>query len=151
MSGTTTNGWPYVTPDDHPKEYPAASQALAQMIDSSEGLTDQIISAFGPGWSVPTGQLRVIGRAHGSATLVGIMNRQSGTDTVMLPAGTIPAALRPKYSLEIPMYAIGGANAAVPVAAAVIATDGSVGLARHAGVTTDPTTWFQLACTWTTT
>ena len=34
MSGTTANGWPYVTPDDHPKEFPAASQALAQKLDT---------------------------------------------------------------------------------------------------------------------
>jgi hypothetical protein len=33
MGGTTTGGIPYVTPDDHPKEYPAASQALAAKID----------------------------------------------------------------------------------------------------------------------
>ena len=34
MSGTTAGGWPYVTPDDHPKEYPAASQQLAEKIDA---------------------------------------------------------------------------------------------------------------------
>jgi hypothetical protein len=34
MGGTTTHGWPYVTPDDHPFEYPAASQALANKLES---------------------------------------------------------------------------------------------------------------------
>lgn len=34
MSGTTAGGWPYVTPDDHPKEFPAHSQALAQKLDA---------------------------------------------------------------------------------------------------------------------
>lgn len=37
MSGTTANGWPYVTPDDHPKEFSAASQALAQKLENDLG------------------------------------------------------------------------------------------------------------------
>ena len=35
MGGTTTHGYPYVSPTDHPKEYPAASQALANAIDAA--------------------------------------------------------------------------------------------------------------------
>jgi hypothetical protein len=34
MGGTTISGWPYITPDDHPKEFPAHSQALANMLES---------------------------------------------------------------------------------------------------------------------
>jgi hypothetical protein len=37
MGGLTANSWPYVTPDDHPKEYPAASQALANKLESLVG------------------------------------------------------------------------------------------------------------------
>lgn len=37
MSGTTSGGWPYVTPDDHPKEYPSASQGLANKLESVLG------------------------------------------------------------------------------------------------------------------
>lgn len=33
--GLTPNGWPYVTPDDHPKEYPAVSQQLAEKLETA--------------------------------------------------------------------------------------------------------------------
>lgn len=42
MSGTTTHGWPYVTPDDHPLQFPAASQVLAEKL---EGAVPQILFA----------------------------------------------------------------------------------------------------------
>jgi hypothetical protein len=35
MSGSTVHGFPYVTPDDHPKEFPASSQALANKLESA--------------------------------------------------------------------------------------------------------------------
>lgn len=34
---TTANGWPYVEPADHPLEYPAVSQQLANMLDAASG------------------------------------------------------------------------------------------------------------------
>lgn len=34
MSGSTAGGIPYVTPDDHPKEYPTASQQLAELLSA---------------------------------------------------------------------------------------------------------------------
>jgi hypothetical protein len=34
MTGATTNGWPYVTPTDNPKNYPATSQALANKLEA---------------------------------------------------------------------------------------------------------------------
>jgi hypothetical protein len=37
MGGTTANGWPYVTPTDKPKEFPAASQALANKLQARLG------------------------------------------------------------------------------------------------------------------
>jgi hypothetical protein len=30
----TANGWPYVTPTDHPKDFPASSQALATKLEA---------------------------------------------------------------------------------------------------------------------
>lgn len=34
---TTANGWPYVVPADHPLEYPALSQQLANLLESRLG------------------------------------------------------------------------------------------------------------------
>ena len=34
MGGTTAHGYPYVSPTDHPKEWPAASQALANVLEA---------------------------------------------------------------------------------------------------------------------
>lgn len=34
MPGSTAHGWPYVTPDDHPVEFPAHSQALATKLEA---------------------------------------------------------------------------------------------------------------------
>lgn len=56
MSGTTTHGWPYVTPDDHPKEYPAASQQLAEKLEAQPRVQAGFIN---------TGQLVNPGAAHG--------------------------------------------------------------------------------------
>lgn len=55
MSGTTAHGWPYVTPDDHPVEFPAASQALANKLESTPRvqsgffLNDQTLVTAGTG------------------------------------------------------------------------------------------------------
>lgn len=37
---TTPNGWPYVLPADHPLEFPALSQALADKLDHDLGAAD---------------------------------------------------------------------------------------------------------------
>lgn len=39
MPATTANGWPYVLPDDRPVEFPAHSQALAEMLDAGSRWT----------------------------------------------------------------------------------------------------------------
>lgn len=39
MTGTTASGWPYVEPDDHPKEWPAHSQALANKLEAADAWT----------------------------------------------------------------------------------------------------------------
>jgi hypothetical protein len=53
MGGTTADGWPYVTPDDHPKEFPAHSQGLANGLQYL-GDTVQAIPAIAGGQvSVP--------------------------------------------------------------------------------------------------
>lgn len=61
MSGTTAGGWPYVTPDDHPKEYPAASQQLAEKIDARlvalpAAVATGTVSTAGVGVTFPAGR-----------------------------------------------------------------------------------------------
>lgn len=55
MSGTTTDGWPYVTPDDHPKEYPAASQQLAEKLSTAQsgGFVNGLVTNGSGAVSVP--------------------------------------------------------------------------------------------------
>lgn len=67
--GVTPSGWPYVTPDDHPKEYPAHSQQLAEKLEATAvvcGESTVTGDAFGVA-SVPI----PAGYALASATSVG--------------------------------------------------------------------------------
>ena len=40
MSGATAGGWPYVTPEDHPLEFPTLSQQLATKLQAE--ITDKV-------------------------------------------------------------------------------------------------------------
>lgn len=61
MSGTTEHGWPYVTPEDHPLEFPTHSQALANKLDARfAGLPHAVatgtVTTAGAGVSFPAGR-----------------------------------------------------------------------------------------------
>lgn len=74
MSGTTPKGWPYVTPDDHPKEYPSLSQTLAEKLDTFDAReatnaarVAAATSTYAPVWDQDNGA----GLAIGNGTLAG--------------------------------------------------------------------------------
>jgi hypothetical protein len=72
MSGTTGQGWPFVTPDDHPKEYPTLSQALAEKLEADViRAAAQARAAFTPVWSQDGGTVLSVG----NGTLVGAVQR----------------------------------------------------------------------------
>lgn len=82
MSGTTANGWPYVTPDDHPKEFPAASQALAQKLDTfyKSGRADW----QGTGWQAVTFPAPFTAAPRVLVTLIAPNDSQKPTGTLLL-------------------------------------------------------------------
>lgn len=89
MSGTTTSGWPYVTPDDHPVEYPAASQALANLLEARSRI---VVAAKGADQTgIASG-----GSAGFSATLTGLTVGQEVlvaiTAVSAATSATVPAA-----------------------------------------------------------
>jgi len=72
MGGTTTNGWPYVTPDDHPFEFPAASQTLANKLDAQVPLV-KLRTVTGPYTTDTNGFFTVPATTFGLTTLTGAM------------------------------------------------------------------------------
>ena len=62
MSGVTTNGWPYVTPDDHPLEFPAHSQALANKLEALGGWQAYTPTAAGATFSAVVARYARIGK-----------------------------------------------------------------------------------------
>jgi hypothetical protein len=86
MTGTTASGYPYVTPTDHPKEYPATSQALAKALEilpySYAGIATGIASiaaaasldvniTWPAGWFYATSPV-VVGNANNGRLLVSV-------------------------------------------------------------------------------
>ena len=59
MSGATAGGWPYVTPDDHPLEYPAWSQQFAEIAEAKVG-TAWALALGGASFSLPNGVTTVV-------------------------------------------------------------------------------------------
>ena len=52
--GLTPGGWPYATPDDHPLQYPAVSQQLAEKLEAVPvacGGKVQITATLAGGWA----------------------------------------------------------------------------------------------------
>jgi len=49
MSPVTTHGWTYVVATDHPKEYPVASQQLANKLEATPRVLSGFVSLSGAG------------------------------------------------------------------------------------------------------
>jgi len=104
MGGTTTNGYPYVTPDDHPQVYPAASQQLAETIETKLGRGIQkgtITPAsgwidFGQSWAglwcTRVGDVVTIDCLFGNTAEV--------TVSTAIIIGTLPAGFYPGHTVE---------------------------------------------------
>jgi len=104
MPSNTANGWPYVTPDDHPKEYPSTSQALAQLLEARPaarvitstvptfgafGATNTLLAVVVANGAIPAGRLvRVTITGYGAVAsaaanaLYRLLNGGGGTLTL---------------------------------------------------------------------
>ena len=102
MSGATAGGWPYVTPDDHPLEYPAFSQQFALF---AEAQAAAVLGTLTPasGWvdyGTSAGGMHVT-RQGKLVTINALMKRTSDLALVVntgVDVATVPAGLRPAAS-----------------------------------------------------
>lgn len=118
MGGTTAAGIPYVTPDDHPKEYPAVSQQLAETL--SQGLLPiGAVIAYG-GTAAPQGWHLCDGTPHGSpdlADLIGPNTPDLRGRFVLAASSARPAASEggaetvPLTTAQMPSHSHGGVTA----------------------------------------
>jgi hypothetical protein len=68
MAGTSAGGWPYVTPDDHPKDFPTHSQALANKLDGlPASVASGTVTTAGVGVTFPVGRFTVAPHVVGTA------------------------------------------------------------------------------------
>lgn len=125
MSGVTAGGWPYVTPEDHPLEFPALSQQLANKLESS-GAT-AALGALTPsaGWADFGGiYAGLFVTKNGRQVIVDAMLKPT-SDIAMTAGGTynvatVPAAYWPARSVYAPAaYRLSGT---VPVAGVIQVT-----------------------------
>lgn len=89
MGGTTTGGFPYVTPDDHPLQFPAHSQALANKLQAdSTASTSGVLTVAGT-WTLLAGSQVV--RRNGWIAAYGQASKPttpaSGDQLAWMPAG----------------------------------------------------------------
>ena len=99
MPGTTADGWPYILPADHPLEYPAQSQALANLLDS-RGLAGELTTWTPRAPWVASGQLLVtrIGPLVLVDGTVVPTTQQALTAGANVIIGDVPPDLRPQQS-----------------------------------------------------
>ena len=99
MGGITTSGYPYVTPDDHPQVYPAASQQLAESIQT--GLADLVQFPSFPGfgdWQIV--EAHTAHRAGWVFIALAIVKNTGSAPAAGEQIATIPAGHRPHTSLS---------------------------------------------------
>ena len=90
MTGTTPNGWPYVTPDDHPLEFPAHSQALAQKLEAVVAIRSATVS-LATNWA---GSITL--KRYGTLIVATVNSvRKVVTPTANELIGSIPTGFRP--------------------------------------------------------
>lgn len=146
MSGTTTSGWPYVTPDDHPYQYPAASQALANKLEVLDKTTTTNLSTANNFSAQAVIQVTYNGSA---AHLSGVVSRASGSSTIFLAAGTIPAAARPAVSMRGVCQSDNGGGTKGAMFGLTVNPDGSASVAWLTNdVAWTTGTWILLGLTW---
>lgn len=89
---TTPNGYPYVAPADHPLEFPASSQQLANVLDTRVGpaTTTGALVVYG-GWTLVSSQVE---RRNGWVAVRGVLSKSTapaaGEQIAWLPTGYNP-------------------------------------------------------------
>ena len=92
MGGVSASGWPYVTPDDHPIDFPAHSLALSNLLESRVRLRGHAVQKVAGQHDIPIGTpvgfaATISGIAIGTPVL-GIITHIGGLDTGTVPSET---------------------------------------------------------------
>jgi hypothetical protein len=148
MSGTTAGGWPYVTPDDHPVEFPAHSQALANKLEA--GGTVATVPLTAP-WTNYLGPLKAT-RYGSLVTVEGFVRHTAGFAVVastLYTVGTLPTGFRPVDEVNAAgMVSYNGTNTGFVLTRVNVYTNGAVSwMALTAGTVTANGGWFTPAVT----
>jgi len=94
---TTASGWPFVQPADHPVEFPASSQTLANLLESRVQSAAVAWTTVAP-WQVFSGSALQITQIGKLVTLTGLVSPTSSQTLAAGAAvniGSIPTAQRP--------------------------------------------------------
>lgn len=135
---TTADGWPYVLPSDKPVEFPAHSQALANLLESRWDTyeTSGVVTLTSP-WAVGSGGQAIVTRSGGVVTLELLL---TVTSNVTLSAswnavGTVPSGFRPLTSRWIPAQINTGSAYTSAPGFVELTTAGALGARHIAGAT----------------
>jgi len=116
---TTADGWPYVVPADHPVEYPAVSQTLADLLEARWDTWQTEGQAVpGTGWADFSGGGLGLMCTKAAGLVVAELSLKA-TSALTLTAGwtaaaTLPVGFRPRATRQFPLMIHTGSAYAAP-------------------------------------